>query len=380
MVGSLLALWWFVGPAFAAVESFLEKGQTELDERKFAAALATFEKGIQEDATSVKAKLGKCHALLALNRNDAALPLVQEILKGDSQNADAHYCLGLIYEADNKIKEAVDEFFSATFFDKKHNEAHKELGLLWHRQKNDGQAIRHLETYLQAKPDDATIRVAHCQCAIELRNYELALKDAEMLIEKFPQQPYFISLKAVCLGDMKRFEEALGLHKQALTMKDATSNPLIFRNYAHTLVKAKKTRDACEVLAAGIKAGDTTQGTYSKLGRLLWLTDQKGEAVTAMRNAFQKAPNSISERCGYASFLSLNPQRTHEDLVEAKNIMEEYYRVSKQKNISESLALALVCSELGEFDEAVKYQEEAISNAGEMFGKVLSNFKCKFGR
>jgi tetratricopeptide (TPR) repeat protein len=83
---------------------------------------------------------------------DQAMAEFKAALSGDPNNARAHYGLGLVYDRQDKRREAIDEYLLAIRSDPKLADAYKELGIDYHSVGETGKAVEMLETYLKLNP------------------------------------------------------------------------------------------------------------------------------------------------------------------------------------------------------------------------------------
>ena len=131
-------------------------GSAYMNQQEFAKALTYFEKAAHADSALPEAKLNTAIALLNLQKNDEAAPLLKEIVEQYPNNARAWYNLGLLYKSTGDAKAATDAFQHAVGAAPNDADAHYFLGLTLSQSGQYEDAIKQFEEAIKLDPFHAS--------------------------------------------------------------------------------------------------------------------------------------------------------------------------------------------------------------------------------
>ena len=148
-----------------------------------------------------------------------SLPILEEILAGDSSNLEAHYRLGLALQWSARPSEAVWPLLRAAESQQYRVEAGTALAGVFLAGGNFADAIRNAERVLEAAPDHLPVRAIYGSALLGENRPEEALAQADALLQANPDDAQALTLRANTLTKLERFDEAeevlLALNKQA---------------------------------------------------------------------------------------------------------------------------------------------------------------------
>lgn len=111
---------------------------------------------------------------------------------------------------------------------------HKADGDAAFKAKNFRTAYQHYTAALEATPDDHRVLSNRCQTYLRVSRHELALSDAERLVQLAPEWPKAHYRLGACLRALERFSEAVGAFQRAGELEPGN------RDTAAALASARK--------------------------------------------------------------------------------------------------------------------------------------------
>jgi len=181
-------------------------GKSQYEKGDFTAAISSFEQAVQQQPTSIDARLNLANALLAAAQPEKVFPQTQQVLGMDPLSGAAHYLAGCAYLRQAKFEDALKSLQQAKDIDKTVNEVSFQLGIAY-----EG-----------------------------LRNYEDAIKQWRETIEFGPEHPaayYRLSQVLIRQGETDEAQSMLEKHREVTAGKTIPSDPSFFEQCLHTQMR-----------------------------------------------------------------------------------------------------------------------------------------------
>jgi tetratricopeptide (TPR) repeat protein len=177
------------------------------------------------------------------------------------------------------------------------------------------------------------------------------LKISEQALRRWPQDANVLGVKAACLTNLGRTEEALALlnRLQKLTPDD----PKVDLKIGHILGNQGRYKEALPYFRAAVAKGTDVPEVYFYLGRILRLTGQLPEALTSLRKGFRLAPDNAEICCELALILGEQGE-PKEALVVARRAVD-----LKPENALYKVYLAAALARTGQDGEVQELLREA---------------------
>ncbi len=188
-----------------------------------------------------------------------------------------------------------------------------------------------LESAVEFEPNNARVRIDYIQVLRKRQNYEEALRQAKILLEKNPNNPQFQSVFAVESMQSGDYETALSTFDSILTILPEDAVTLTSRGHA------LKTRG------------------------------QTDDAIDSYRRAIVKAP---AHGEAYYSLANLKLFTFKEDEINAMEVQQNHSSTSHMGRIYLNFALGKAYEDNGDFDRAFASYER-----GNAFKKAQSRYK-----
>jgi tetratricopeptide (TPR) repeat protein len=136
-----------------AVQRLNNLGVAYMDRQEFKRALSAFDSAHAIDSSDLVPQLNRGIALLNLQKDEAALPILQALAAGPgSHDARVWYNLGLLHRASGRLAPAMDAFQKVTELKPNDPDALYFLADLYQQQQQYDQAIAAYQTALSANP------------------------------------------------------------------------------------------------------------------------------------------------------------------------------------------------------------------------------------
>ncbi len=181
-------------------------GKSQYEKGDFTAAVASFEKAVTQQPTSIDARLNLANALLAAGQPEQVLPQTQQVLGMDPLSGAAHYLAGCAYLRQGQFENALKSLQQAKDIDKTVNEVSFQLGVAY-----EG-----------------------------LKNYDDAIKQWRETIEFGPEHPaayYRLSQVLIRQGETDEAQALLEKHREVTAGRAIPSDPSFFEQCLHTQMR-----------------------------------------------------------------------------------------------------------------------------------------------
>ena len=172
-------------------------------------AIESFTKGLQLDPRNGEALWyrGLCYTLEKLYGKAEA-----DFLKAitvDPRYIEAYCSLGDVYSAEGKFKAASCEYWLALTVDWNSASPWYGLGKLYYEKLGYPRiAISYVSKAIDLKKNDARSYVLRSSCYKDLKIYDLALQDLNEVMQRFPNYPYILKLRARVEAESGDFYQA----------------------------------------------------------------------------------------------------------------------------------------------------------------------------
>ena len=125
-------------------------------------------------------------AYLDAKETDKAVSFLNDILKSDSDNAEAYVLLGSVALADGVPDQAMKDFVKATEKQPKNGVGYRAIADLDLREKNTGAALAALRAGLQQQPNSITLHMALASVLERVGQYEASIAEYENVLTLQP--------------------------------------------------------------------------------------------------------------------------------------------------------------------------------------------------
>ncbi|MBU7018873.1 MAG: tetratricopeptide repeat protein, partial [Theionarchaea archaeon] len=302
-------------------------------------ALEAFEKAIELDDKNISAWINKGYALRNLRRYEEALEAFEKAIELDDKNVDAWitrgYALGIL----ERYEEALEAFEKAIELDDKNVDAWTNKGYALFELERNEEALEAFEKAIEL--DDKNIS-AWINKGYALRNLRIELDDKN--VDAWVGKGY-------ALSDLERNDEALEAFEKAIELDEKNINAWINRGYALHILE--RNDEALEAFEKATELDEKNVDAWVGKGATLCNLERYEEALEAFEKAIELSSDYDLPYIYRGEILHL--------LGDTQNATGEIEKALNTNNKS-TWALILrgkICIEQEEYDEAIKYFEEA---------------------
>ncbi|MFH1847903.1 MAG: tetratricopeptide repeat protein, partial [Candidatus Omnitrophota bacterium] len=195
---------------------------------------------VDVQAASSNALIGK----LADIANDARPPSQKDLSR-----AIAHYTLGLLYDSENQVKEAIKEYQKALEYDYSQPSIHIRIGADCLFLGDTKKAVKYFKLAKRFDPQDKKTRELLALVYTSARDFKRARQEYEELLELYPDDIMVRGSLADLYAAEKDFDKAAAIY-ESLIAKDVSPrvNAKLHFNLAMVYIKMGKMEKAAQEL------------------------------------------------------------------------------------------------------------------------------------
>ena len=241
---------------------------------------------------NVAAQIAWVDALMALEQDEKtqqAQSVLQEVLRFDPQSAPAHQRMGLLYQKQGKLKEALHSYARVLQQEKFNPVVLEKFGSLLRAQGDQDGALVCFKAAVESSPNSAELLDAY---GVTLRNQERLGAAENAFRQALKIHPgYTLALRHLChlLEVHGRFPEAeAGLLRCA---EIDNESPESLYEIGRNLVQQKKEGEALEWLRRAIKAQPDYAAAHITLSAALNATEDPLAAMEEIKASIKALPN-----------------------------------------------------------------------------------------
>lgn len=336
---------------------------------------------------------------------DVAAQAFREAVARAPEDPLGHYSLGLVLKETGRTAESLEHLREAVRLDPDYRDAHFNLGVLLAGAERLSEAQHHFARALAIDPGDRAARLAWARALAWSGQEARALTELDAMLDVDRSD----SQALLALGEVYeiagRASEARERYLEVVSLPaEAGDAARAHERLAGLAIGAGDGAAAIEQLRRALELEPTLPGASERLGTLLGQAGAFREAAMAFEAAVRSEPTALSPRFGLAMSLLLDERpaaarRSLEDGIvalaeslplehllarvlaaasdgevrdgeRAERLAREVYRARPSADHAETVAMAL--AENGRFDEALEWQERALSLAAAGPGRDLA--------
>jgi len=171
------------------------------------------------------------------------------------------------------------------------------------------------------------------------------------------------------LEGLGRFEEATDHYQEALRLEPDYANA--HGNLGNALGNLGRFEEAVSHCQEALRLRPDNAKTHNNLGSTLVSLGRFQEAATHYKQALRLKPDYVEARNNYAWLLATCPDAQVRDGQQALHLADDVSKVTKHSTATVLDTLAAAHAEVGNFEEAVQWQEKAVQLAPDRQQDVL---------
>jgi tetratricopeptide (TPR) repeat protein len=228
--------------------------------------------------------------LILKNRLDEATKLNNEILKANPREADALVYRGQIQIRQGDVGGAVDSLQQAIKNDSNNAVAHYHLGLAFDMQHNEAQAESELRAAVGLRPDLTDAQRALATLELQRGDFDALTQTSQQIIASAPNSPDGYLIRAMANMNRQKYSDAeLDMRKAA---EIAPGNPAPYVQMGNLHLRQKQYAEAIKFFQEALDLESaSTDGLQGVMNSYL-VQKQIDQAIAAARTQIAKSPNS----------------------------------------------------------------------------------------
>jgi tetratricopeptide (TPR) repeat protein len=320
-----------------------------------------------EEALRIKPDYALGHACFGLTlarvgRLPEAMSHFEEALRIEPNRADTHCYFGMALVKAGKIQEAIDQYEQALRLKPDYAPAHFNLGNALLQTGRVAEAAEHYEKALQLNPEYAA---AHFNLGNALLRIGRVAEAAEHYEKALQLNPDYAAVAHFNLGtalqQIGRLPEATAHYEQVLRI-DPKFAPAAYR-LAEVFAQQGQLDEAAAALEKLLKADPQNVEAHYGLASVLSQQGKHADALAIGREGLRLSPDNVALLNNAAWLLATCPEATLRNGKEAVELARKAIQISGGNDPMLLDTLSAAYAEAGQFPEAIKTAEAALSLA-----------------
>ncbi|MFA5902661.1 MAG: tetratricopeptide repeat protein [Desulfobacula sp.] len=346
----------------------------------------------------IKSELALANLLLARAKIKEGEGVVDEVIKNDPKNVDAHFLKGKLYLSRNDGINAVNEFMIVTEGRPQVVEGHMNLARAHIINKKPGLEKDVLEKAYAKLPDSTLGITSLVKLYTDTKDYDSALKLCNDRLNKNDQEAFTLNLLGSINMVKKDLEKAKTAFEKAVAIQPDWGSP--YENLAKVYLLKGEKDNALKKLKTAIEKDPGNVATWMLLGNLYEKDKANDKAAQTYLQAFEKNPDMWAAANNYA-FIMSELSKDKESLQKAMDIAIKAEKLNpgagiikdtvgwiyfKMGNIDQAYAsilkaleqnpeyglfnyhMGVILNALGKTKEAKLYLEKSVASNNSFFG------------
>jgi tetratricopeptide (TPR) repeat protein len=236
-----------------------------------------------------------------------------------------------------------------------------ERGNAWSEGGEWDQAIKDYSEAIRLDPKNAEIFVQRGLALHGKGTLDQAMKDFDEAIRIDPKNPKAFFGRGVALAAQREFDEAIAAYTEAIRLDPKYAHAYIQRSCSHQWKRdwVAGLKDAEE----GVKLAPKLAGAFYARGTALQGKGDWGDALADFEKAIQLDPGYVYSHINKAQILATGPDEKVRDGKKAVKAAKQACELTGWKYTYALEAYAAASAEIGEFEEAVKWQKKVLEDS-----------------
>ena len=301
---------------------------------------------------NVKEKLEEAIALHQDGRVRQAEQIYQQILRINSQDAEALHLLGVVALQAKKYEVAVKLITQATKIDSEQSSFFNNLSVALIKQGKLEEAVQACQQAIKLKPNDAETHYNLGIALQKLDKLEQALTVYQKAIKIQPGNAEIYNNLGVILWKQGKLDESIQAYQNVIEIQPNYAEA--YNNLGNALQEQGKLDESIQAYQNAIEIQPDFAGYYSNLGNVLQEQGKLDESIQAHQNAIEIQPNYAGPHNNLGN--TLREQGKLDESIQAyQNAIEIQPNYAEPHN---NLGNAL--REQGKLDESIQAYQNAI--------------------
>jgi len=302
-------------------------------------------------------------------------------IKANPKSAFAFLMRGVARYENDDLDRAVADIDLALRLDSKYVPAFIERAYLWQWRNRLDQALADSTRAIELDPRNSYAFVERGVFEYNLREYDKAMRDFQSALDLGSQAAVVSIARGLIFLNKNDTTKALAEFKQAL--KADARHPDTYAALASMYLKQSKLEKALKVLDQAVEIDPQSAESHGNRAVILLALGKYDKALDDLDEVIRVAPNSTRALKERAWLLATCPDAKVRNGEQAMSSATRACELTGWKEPHTLTTLAAACSEAGDFDGAVKWQQKAFQLLADEnpekreWRKVLDRYKAK---
>jgi tetratricopeptide (TPR) repeat protein len=313
---------------------------------------------IKEDEKGTWARLCRGQALSALGELDKALKDFDEAIRLDPKLFAAFTERGSVWYAKEDYDKAIADYNEAIRLEPKYSSVFYNRGLAWNAKQDFDKALKDFDEAIRLNPADALSFHGRGLAWDSKQDYDKALKDFDEAIRLNPNEADFFFNRGRVWFAKVDYDKAIKDFSESIRLNPKDADTFVARGEAW--YEKKEFDKAIKDYSEAIQLEPKSIVAFNDRGRAWEGKKEYDKAIKDYTEAVKLDPADADTNNGLAWLLATCPQAKYRDGKRAVELATKACEVSQWKDVASIDTLATAYAETGDFDQAVKFEKQAI--------------------
>jgi tetratricopeptide (TPR) repeat protein len=326
--------------------------------------VADFTRAIELDPQKVEYLVLRARAHQAAQRPDECVADMDRAIAAEPENAGLHEMKALALLMQEKPEAALESFNRATELAPDSVAPYQYRGEVYSKLGKPEEAIEQLDKALELSPNNLASLLIRAELLMTMKKWEQALADIDAALGQQPGLVRGHLMRARALDELGRTDEAVAaLERVAAAAPDRAD---VQFQIAAFYVENEQAPEAIAALTRVLEVDDSNELARRLRGDMRLLVGDHAGALDDFAKAYEAEPLDPGVLNNYAWTLATSP---FDELRDGKRAVELATKACEVTEFAEPhilSTLAAAYAEAGDFEQAVKWSEDAVAKSKEL--------------